>query len=109
MTHDDHEARNPPETPDLVRVCWRPWPCESCRRSTTPIGFLVRCHESSQENPQGDRNQVIDWFKDWEAGSLLEWVQSCEHTEWLEMSLPRLAEGSEHLVLFDEQTSEVVE
>lgn len=39
---------------------------------------------------------------------MLEWVASCQHTGWQNTSLPRLDEGSEHLVLFDEATSEVV-
>ena len=93
---------------DQQVVCWRPWPCESCRGGSTALGFLVRCFGSNPEVPQVDRNGQIDWFKKWEADRLLEWIQSCEHTRWLDMSLPRLDEGSEHLVLFDEQTSEVV-
>lgn len=95
-----------PANHTLVR--WRSWPCESCGGRATPIGFLFRCFGSSSETPEGDRNQVIDWFKKWEAARLLEWIQGCEHTRWVDMSLPRLDAGSEHLVLLDEQTSEVV-
>lgn len=36
------------------------------------------------------------------------WVRQCEHTDWRELSLPRLAEGSEHLVHLDESAGEVV-
>ena len=39
---------------------------------------------------------------------MLEWIRNCEHTQWIEMRLPRLDKGSEHLVLLDEQTNEVV-
>ena len=39
----------------------------------------------------------------------MEWIQSCEHTRWIDITLPRLDEGSEHLVLLDEQTGEVVQ
>lgn len=34
-------------------------------------------------------------------------IDGCAHTTWVDMSLPELARGSEHLVLFDDQTSEV--
>lgn len=112
MPHAEDESRIDPGPADHPRVRWRPWPCESCRRGSTPIGFLVRCLETSPEAWEipvnHDRNQVIDWFKNWEAGRLLEWVQACEHTHWSEMVLPRLDEGSEHLVLLDVQTAEVV-
>jgi hypothetical protein len=102
-TKNDHS-----ETGDYSCVRWRAWPCESCGGGSTPLGFLVRCYGSSPETPQGDRNQVIDWFKRWEADRLREWIQGCAHTRWVEMSLPKLDAGSEHLVLLDEETSEVV-
>jgi len=108
MTHGNHETRDYSQAEGASLIRWRAWPCESCRRGSTPIGFLVRCLGASSEAPQGDRNQVIDWFKGWESARLLEWIQSCEHTKWSEMVLPRLDEGSEHLVLLDELTGEVV-
>ncbi len=95
-----------PANKTLVR--WRPWPCESCRGSSTALGFLVGSFGSIPEIPHRDRNCQIDWQKKWEAGRLLEWIQGCPHTQWTEMGLPRLDEGSEHLVLFDGGTSEVV-
>jgi len=111
MDHAQDATRDHAEAGNLSCFRWRPWPCESCSGGTTPIGFLVRCFGSSlqaPEAPKGDRNQVIDWFKAWEAERLLEWIQSCEHTDWADVCLPWLDEGSEHLVLFDEKTSEVV-
>lgn len=106
-TKNDHS-----ETGNHPCVRWRPWPCQSCGGGSTPLGFLVRRLETSPEvweiPGNHDRNQVIDWFKKWEAERLLEWVQGCEHTQWSDMVLPRLAEGSEHLVLLDERTAEVV-
>jgi len=96
------------ETGDHSCVRWRAWPCESCCGGSTPLGFLVRCFGSSPKVPDVGRNEEIDCFKKWEAARLLEWIQGCEHTKWVEMSLPELARGSEHLVLFDDQTSEVV-
>jgi len=104
--HDEKGDLFGPANHSLVR--WRSWPCKSCSGRTTPIGFLDRCSGSSTETPEGDRNQVIDWSKKWQAERLLEWIQSCEHTRWLDDNLPVLDAGSEHLVLLDEQTSEVV-
>lgn len=108
MADAENKTGDRAETADTACVRWRPWPCESCRGGSTPLGFLVRCFDSNPKVPDVGRNEEIDWFKKWEAGRLLEWIQSCEHTQWTDMSLPRLDEGSEHLVLFDEQTSEVV-
>jgi hypothetical protein len=108
MDHAEDAKGNRIETTHSESVRWRPWPCESCGGGSTPIDFLVRGFGSSPETPEGDRNQVIDWFKKWEADRLLEWIHGCEHTQWLDMRLPWLDQGSEHLVLFDEPTSEVV-
>ena len=108
MKDADYSAPDQIEAGDKVCVRWRPWPCESCGGSAAPIDFLGRCHRSSKEEPKGDRNQTIDWFKNWEAERLLEWIESCEHTQWSDLVLPKLDEGSEHLVLFDEQTTEVL-
>jgi hypothetical protein len=108
MDDADDATRDRIETTDTVCIRWRPWPCESCGGSSTPLGFLVRCFGSNPKVPQVGRNEQIDWFKLWELDRLLEWIQSCEHTQWLDLCLPRLDQGSEHLVLFDEQTSEVV-
>ena len=99
---DDSEPAHP------TRVRWRPWPCESCRGGSTALGFLVRSPDANPEIPDGDRNEQIDWRKRWEAGRLIEWVESCPHTAWSDLVLPRLDEGSEHIVLFDGETSEVV-
>ncbi|HEV2692116.1 MAG TPA: hypothetical protein VG347_04405 [Verrucomicrobiae bacterium] len=96
------------ETKDAACVRWRPWPCESCRGRSTPLDFLVRCFSPGPQVPESDRNEEIDWFKKWESAQLLQWIKICPHTQWTELSLPRLAEGSEHLVLFDAKTSEVV-
>ena len=39
---------------------------------------------------------------------MLQWIELCPHTRWTELILPRLDEGSEHEVLFDTGTREVV-
>ena len=102
-TRNDHS-----ETGNHTRLRWRAWPCQSCGRGSTPLGFLVRCFGSNPQVPEVGRNEAIDWFKKWESARLREWVEGCEHTTWEAISLPEIARGSEHLVLFDDQTSEVV-
>jgi len=108
MSHAENPTGDSARPADIEVIRWRAWPCESCRGSATALSFLVRCLGSNPEVSATDRNEVIDWFKKWEADRLLDWVKSCEHTSWTDTRLPRLAEGSEHLVLFDEATAEVV-
>lgn len=108
MNHAQDATGNRIEAGDTIGVRWRPWPCEGCCGGSTPLGFLERCLGSSPEVPKVSRNEEIDRSKKWEADRLLEWIGCCEHTLWSDMCLPLLAQGSEHLVLFDEGTSEVV-
>lgn len=108
MNHAESQGANHSGPASCPVVRWRPWPCASCRGETTALDFLVRCIVANTEIPPTDRNEEIDWRKRWEAVRLQEWVESCPHTEWTEFCLPKLAEGSEHLVLFDAGTSEVV-
>ena len=74
MDHAKAAKGNHIETKHSESVRWRARPCESCGGGSTPIDFLVRRIGSSPETPNGDRNQVIDWFKKWEAARLLEWI-----------------------------------
>jgi hypothetical protein len=108
MDHAEHQTgdRTGPADHSLVR--WRPWPCESCRGGSTPLGFLGTSSGANSEIPQVERNGQIDWLKKRQADRLLEWVKNCPHTEWSDLCLPLLAEGSEHRVLFDGKSSEVV-
>src|SRR4051812_47597309 len=108
MNHAEGQTGDCPGPADASRVRWRPWPCEGCRGGTTALDFLVGCLSASTEIPNIERNQQIDWLKMWEAGLLGEWVIRCPHTSWSDLSLPWLAEGSEHIVFFDEATGEVV-
>jgi len=108
MTHAEDQTGDLSGQADHPLVRWRPWPCKSCRGSSTALDFLVGSFGSIPEIPHADRNGQIDWQKKWEAGRLLGWVQGCPHTQWTEMRLTRLDEGSEHLVLFDGASSEVV-
>ncbi|MCB1206525.1 MAG: hypothetical protein KDN18_19860 [Verrucomicrobiae bacterium] len=108
MEHAEDGGGDRADAADVASVRWRPWPCPSCGGKTTAIGFLVRCLGSNPPVPNLARNETIDWFKDWEARQLLSWVEGCSHFSWTDLTLTRLDEGSEHLVLFDHGTSEVV-
>jgi hypothetical protein len=105
---------NHPHPSDRPSIRWRPWPCESCGGEATALGFLGRSPRPSETISEVDandpvsRNRQIDELKKWEACELGKWVALCSHTGWSELHLPKLAEGSEHLVLFDEDASEVV-
>jgi hypothetical protein len=108
MNHAEDQTGDLSEQADYPLVRWRPWPCESCRGGSTALGFLVGSLGSITEISHRDRNCQIDWQKKWEADRLLEWIQRCPHTQWAEMRLREIGKGSEHLVLYDETTSEVV-
>lgn len=108
MNYVEDQGGNRDQPGDETLVRWRPWPCESCSGGSTALGFLVRSLVSDAKIPSLERNEEIDWLKKWESDRLLGWVKSCPHTQWNDLSLPKLAEGSEHLVLFDQMTSEVL-
>ena len=108
MDHAKDKTRERTDTTNRKCIRWRAWPCASCGGGSTPIDFLGGCSGSSPQVPEVGRNEEIDWFKKWESARLLEWIEGCERTTWMDMNLPELARGSEHLVLFDDQTSEVV-
>lgn len=108
MGHADDERRNRSQAAGSSLIRWRPWPCESCSGGATTLGYLVGSIGSSEEIRDADRNEQIDRRKLLEAGRLTEWVECCSHTEWCDLILPDLAEGSEHLVFFDEHAREVV-
>jgi hypothetical protein len=108
MSDAEDETGDCAQPADSTLIRWRPWPCESCRRDATALGFLVGRIGSSAEIPSVARNEQIDWLKKWEAASLKAWVESCPHGAFTDLCLPRLAEGSEHIVLFDTATTEVV-
>ena len=108
MGHADDHRRDRSQTAGSSLIRWRPWPCESCRGGSTTLGHLAGSVGSSEEVRDAGRNEQIDRRKVLEAGWLREWVERCPHTEWCDLILPDLAEGSEHLVFFDEPAREVV-
>ena len=107
MRHADHETGDRSEAASSSLIRWRPWPCKSCCGGSTALGYLIGSIGSSAEISNVQRNEQIDRRKVIEAEVLREWVHSCPHTEWFDLTLPDLAEGSEHLVFFDERAREV--
>jgi hypothetical protein len=85
------------------RLCWRPWPCPECNKSTTPIGFLIDRHNASSDV----RTDVVEYQIEQEIKWLSEFVAHCEHTKEEHILLPKISEGSEHLVFFDADKSQV--
>ena len=85
------------------RLCWCAWPCEKCSGGLTAIGHIVKCLNSSQvvfsDIPEEIAKIQISW--------LLDWVRKCNHQAPIEMSLPRVAEGSEHVVFLDSEKAQV--
>jgi hypothetical protein len=108
MGYADDERRDQSQAAGSSLIRWRPWPCESCSGGSTALDYLGRSPGSGEEVRDLDRNEQIDRRKIIEARRLREWVEQCPHTKWCDLILPDLAEGSEHLVFFDEQTREVV-
>ncbi len=89
--------------PNIQRLCWRSWPCPKCSKGLTPIGFLFKCIEAGPDIRKDSIEKVIATRRDW----LVKWVKSCSHSHLTELSLPKIAEGSEHSVFFNEKESVV--
>jgi hypothetical protein len=89
-------------------ICWRAWPCAKCSKGATPIGFLGSGKGSNPPSQGIGRNEQIDSEKKNQAGALIAFVSGCAHTAWEAMDLPFLAQGSEHLVLYDAAAMDVV-
>jgi len=87
----------------LERLCWSAWLCAACRGGVTPIGHLVASLESSPEIQYTSPEEIADF----QVNPLRAWVQKCGHKKHAEISLPKLAEGSEPLVYYDERLAKV--
>jgi hypothetical protein len=80
--------------PGSERLRWRSWLCPKCSRGVTPIGHLFTSLPASKvlslSSPEETALSQIT--------ALQEWIESCHHYGQFEISFPKLAEGSEHLV-----------
>src|ERR1700726_1044844 len=83
----------------LEKLCWSPWPCTACSKRVPPISFLVKRTEASGILRQSSPEKVTEIQSAW----LHDWVRQCTHRPRVEIFLPRLGEGSEHIVWVDAQ------
>ncbi len=84
--------------------CWRPWPCAGCCGGITPLGFLVGCLGAGTTIQDGIPEEVAASQK----AALLDWVAKCPHTQEHTVALPKLDEGSEHIVYVDAPVGRVM-
>lgn len=103
-----NEARRPQSSASAAAndeaLCWRTWPCASCRQRITPIGYLGERQKSGSTVRAGSIEKAVAE----EIGWLLEWVNSCPHHSDVSVVLSKLTEGSEHLVYLDQTKGDVV-
>ena len=85
------------------RLCWCSWPCSACRGGLTPIGHLLG---SSGAGP-AFREHSPEELARVQITLLQQWAGKCHHNGPFEVVLPKLAEGSEHLVYLDASRARV--
>lgn len=83
--------------PGQERLCWRSWPCPECSKGITPIGHLISCFGASKALSTGSFEQIAAE----QIEQLRTWLDKCPHTISFTFTLPRLDEGSEHLVCME--------
>jgi hypothetical protein len=88
----------------LERLCWSAWPCTQCSGGQPPIGYLVDRIGAGSQISAGIPPEEIAATQ---AADLRRFTQICNHPRLSEVSLPKIAEGSEHLVYLDESTGQV--
>lgn len=90
----------PVESPQFDFVRCRAWPCDECSGGTSYLDLIVRRHETSGTVSEGSADEVIEKHTALERVWLREWCESCSHQPAFSALLPKLDEGSEHLVYF---------
>lgn len=86
------------------RLRWRAWPCSKCSGGVTAISQLFSSIEAGGVVSASIPEEVAVS----QIAALKKWVASCRHTAESEISFPKLAEGSEHLVFLDAENATVV-
>ena len=94
--NDTREMLHPSPSGEGLR--WRAWPCPECSGGFSPIGVLIRRAEAGAAILRGSPEQIAER----QVALLQEWVGCCEHTTESVLSLPKIAEGSEHVVYLRE-------
>lgn len=76
---------------------WRAWPCPKCNSGITAIGAIIGGPESSPPIRGDDPDELAKA----QVALLLAWVGRCEHHPEYWITVPKLAEGSEHEVFIN--------
>lgn len=90
---------------ELVRG--RAWPCPECGKGTSYFDHLVGSHGANGTIPDSDPDKAVEQISALESAWLRKWCESCPHRPNYSSMLPRLAEGSEHIVYFVEGNGEL--
>jgi hypothetical protein len=84
-------------------LCWRPWPCRECNSGLTAIGVILRGYETDPpirgESPEKVAGAQVKFLQ--------AWIAACGHLGERRISLPALAEGSEHKVFLSADDARV--
>ena len=99
---DDREILGSPAGGAGLR--WRAWPCQECSRELSAFSLLGRRPAADFEIHGESPERIAET----QVGLLREWVESCAHRSESHLSLPQIAEGSEHIVFFREADAHVV-
>lgn len=83
--------------PGGQRLRWRPWPCPKCSSGLTPIGVIIRGIDAGSI-VLGDEPEKLSADQ---SSLLIDWASKCPHEFEQQISLPKIAEGSEHAVFLD--------
>ena len=86
------------------RLRWRPWPCTQCSGGLSPVGHLIHRIDAGAEVSAATPEEVAAG----QVSSLLQFTSRCAHPGLIEILLPKIAEGSEHLVFLDAEPGKVV-
>ena len=91
-------------SPGQERLCWRAWPCAACSGGVTPLGHILECLGSSSAIQTNSFEPIVREQIAW----LNEWLDKCPHAATTSLNVPRLDEGSEHLVCWDVSPASVL-
>lgn len=84
-------------------IHWRPWPCRHCDAGLSPIGFIVRSSEAGSAIREDEPERLAAS----QIALLQSWVSKCCHLPEQQLSLPKIAEGSEHEVFLRADVAQV--
>jgi hypothetical protein len=85
------------------RLRWSSWPCPRCNAGLSPIGILVRGFETSGGIPADEPEKLAAL----EISLLQQWASRCPHGRQSDIWLPKIAEGSDHAVFFEQEEAVV--